>query len=420
MSRRVVITGLGAVTALGEGVDALWRAALDARSGIRFLDYVSESGSWKVLAAVVPDFSPEKYVTQRKSLKVMARDIQLAMAGASLAFQDSGMDQASFDPERFGLIVGSGVLNHELDELAPSIQSSLDEQGRLDMNKFGDSGLSSLFPLWLLKYLPNMSACHISILFNLQGVNNTITTGPSAGLQAVGEAFRIIQRGDADAMLCGGSESKVNPVGISQYKLYGALLDSSSQDAKKDYCPLDENAKGFVVGEGSGFLVLEELEHAKKRGAKIYAEIAGYGASSPKGRKVAMEAAIKDAGISVSDLAYLQAAGIGLKEEDTLEKEAIQELFNGAGKNLSVSASKALTGFTGFSSGALDLILSTVALKNQTIPPVLNFSKMGKSCDFQIVKDKPLQKKISYAMTNVSGFGGQAASIVTKNYGEKA
>ena len=366
MKKKVVITGLGALTAVGEGSQALWQAALEGRSGISSL---ASFGLPKISAAVIRDFSPEKYVTQRKALKVMARDIQLAVAGASLAMQDAALN-GEFDHERFGVIVGSGVLNHELDELACSVQNSLGDDGRLDMAKFGDAGLSALFPLWLLKYLPNMSACHISILFDLQGMNNTLTTGTSAGLQAVGEAFRIIERGGADLMLAGGAESKVNAVGLSHYRVLGAL-----------------NEEGFAVGEGAGFLVLEELEHAKKRGARIYAEIVGFGSSFSGGRKSAMQSAIQEAGLQASDIRYLQAAAIGLKKEDAAENSGIDEIFNGSRQNLSLHSSKRLIGFTGFSSGALDLILSTLALS---------------------------RKNITYAMTNASGFNGQAVSLVTK------
>lgn len=408
----MVITGLGAITALGEGAERLWQAAVEGRSGIGFLDPFGELTDPKILAAVIHDFSPEKYVTQPKALKVMARDIQLAVAGAHLAMEDSGIKSVPMDRTRFGVIVGSGVLNHELDELAFSVQSSLDDAGKLDLTKFGDNGLSSLFPLWLLKYLPNMSACHISILFNLQGMNNTITTGASAGLQAVGEAVRIIERGDADVMLAGGAESKVNPVGISHYQVLGALHRPDSGS----FCPFDERANGFVVGEGAGFLLLEELEHAIKRGAKIYAEVAGFGSASADGRKIAMEAALKEAEIEPSAVQYLQATGLGLKDEDRREAQAISEVFNGTGKNLFVSASKPITGFTGFSAGSLDLILSTLALGHQMIPPVANFSQPERDWGFQIIRGQALKKKITYAMTNAFGFGGQAVSIITKIY----
>ena len=405
-----MITGLGAITAAGEGADSLWKAAVEGRSGIRLLD----GFGGKVSAASVPDFSPEKYVAQKKSLKVMARDIQLAVAGARLAVDDSKVEASSFDHERFGVIVGSGVLNHELDELAYSVQNSLDETGKLDLKKFGDSGLSALFPLWLLKYLPNMSACHISILFDLQGMNNTITTGASAGLQAVGEACRIIERGDAELMLAGGAESKVNPVGISQYRVLGAL-DPSGEGK---FRPFDASANGFIVGEGAGFLLLEELEHAKKRNARIYAEVAGFASASGDGRKTAMETALKEAGLKPSDIHYLQAAGLGLKDEDRREAQAISEVFNGAGKDLFVSASKPVIGFTGFSAGPLDLILSTLALQHQEIPPVGNFSKAEREWGFHIVK-QALKKQMSCAMTNAFGFGGQAVSVITKIYKEK-
>ena len=340
--KRVVITGLGAVTALGEGVAPLWDAVKAGRSGIDTIQFGEGDGIWKTVGARIADFEPEKYVTQRKSLKVMARDIQLAVAGASLAMEDSGLKAGGYDPERFGVILGSGVLNHELDELAYSVGNSLDDDKKLDLKKFGNDGLSSLFPLWLLKYLPNMPACHISILFDLRGMNNTLTTGASGGLQAVGEALRIIERGDASLMLAGAAESKVNPVGLSEHK----ILD----------------VEDTAVGEGGGFVVLEELEHAKKRGAKIYAEAAGFGSSFREGRDIATQAALADAKIKAADIQYTQASV------------------------------KPITGFTGCASGALDLVISTKTL-----------------CE---------QKQIKYALTNTFGPNGPAASLITRQYGE--
>ncbi len=421
MSNRVVITGLGAISASGEGADALWQAVLNGKSGI---DYIRPDGSgipsrgaagddWKPIGACFPEFAAEKFITQRKALKVMARDIQMAVAAAQLAFKDAALTQPATDPERFGVVVGSGVLNHEVNELAYSIQNSLNEDGRMTLKKFGEDGLGALFPLWLLKYLPNMPACHISILFDLQGPNNTVTTGASSGMQAIGEAFRIIQRGAADAMLAGGAESKVNPVGISQYQVMNVLAQFNGQAPAKVYRPLDEQAAGFVVGEGAAFVVLEEMEHAKKRNAPIYAEIIGFGSSSRGGEALAMKTAIAEAGISPDALDYLQAAGIGLVPEDDRELSAIENTFQGH-QGLAVSASKSVTGFTGFASGALDTVISTLAMKHQNVPPVLNFNKSKSRHSYNIVQNKPLNKKIDLALTNCFGFNGQCVSLLTR------
>ncbi len=368
--RRVVITGLGAMTSAGEGSQALWEAVTSKKSGIKpvFLD----GGEAVALAATIENFEPEKYVTQRKSLKVMARDIQLAVAAASLAMGEAGIKTGSFDPDRFGVIVGSGVFNHEIEELSYSVANSLDSNQNLDLQKFGSEGLGSLFPLWLLKYLPNMPACHISILFDLRGMNNTITTGASGGLQAVGEAFRIIERGAADLMLAGAAESKVNPVGLSEYQLLGASSDS------------------FAVGEGAGFVVLEELEHAQKRGAKIYAEVIGFGSSYQQGHFFSMNAALKDAKLSPEKISYIQASGIGIAREDQEENKAMKQVFGDAFSSIRVEKSKSVIGFTGFASGILDLIISTLALKN-----------------------KKETASVS-AMTNAFGFNGQTATVVTR------
>jgi 3-oxoacyl-[acyl-carrier-protein] synthase II len=405
VKKRVVITGLGALTAAGEGTGRLWEAVRHGQPAKTSADFGVEG----IVAARIPDFVPEKFIHQRKSLKVMARDIQLAVAAAKLALEDSGLDLSGFNHERFGVIAGSGVLNHELEELAASVKSSLTDTGALDLKKFGEEGMGSLFPLWLLKYLPNMPACHISILFNLQGPNNTITTGPSAGLQAVGEAFRIIQRGGADQMLAGGAESKVNPVGLSQYQILGVLSN--------DYRPFDVQSTGFIPGEGAGFLVLEEWEHAKKRGASIYAEIIGFGASSKAGQKNAIKGALAEAEIPASKVHYVQATGLGLKEEDVLEIQAMESVWGEYAKDLWVAASKPLMGFTGFAAGALDLIISTLALEEQMAPGAVCLERPRSDWKFQWAKGAPRKMKLDCAMTNTFGFGGQCVSMVTRKAG---
>ena len=416
--KRVVITGLGAITAAGVGARPLWEAVKAGRSGIDYIHFDQDGQGWKVLGGRVTDFVPEKYVTQRKALKVMARDIQLAVAGASLAMEDSGVKNIAYDQDRFGVIVGSGVLNHEIEELAYSVSRSLGDDNKLDLKKFGTDGLSGLFPLWLLKYLPNMPACHISIIFDLRGMNNTITTGASGGLQAVGEAFHIIERGGADLMLAGAAESKLNPVGLSEYKILGALAEPHHSDAKKNYRAFHEKSGGFVVGEGAGFVVLEELEHAQRRGAKIYAEVLGFASSSKKGHATAMVRALKDADISPAELSYLQASGIGLAEEDAREAKMIREVFGTGAKNLWVSASKPVTGFAGFSAGVLDLVISSMALTEQKVPPTVNFEKTSFETGFQVAVSGAVDQKMKFAMTNAFGFNGQTASLVTGVFGE--
>ncbi len=412
--KRVVITGLGTVTGAGESALSLWDAVKAGRSSIGVIEFDGPEGPWKTMGARVSDFEPEKYVMQRKSLKVMARDIQLAVAGASLAMKDAALTGSVYDHDRFGVIMGSGVLNHELDELAYSVQNSIDDDQKLDLKKFGSSGLSSLFPLWLLKYLPNMPACHISILFDLRGINNTITTGASGGMQAIGEAFRVIQRGDADLMLAGGAESKVNPVGLSEYKILGAFSGEIPAEPGKSYRLFDEKARGFIAGEGAGFLVLEEFEHAKKRGAKIYAEVAGFGSSCREGHALAMKAALKDAGIPSSRISYLQASGIGIASEDCLEEKAIREVFGAGTEKVWISASKPVTGFAGFSAGALDLAVSTMALGEGTVPPMMNFSRSGSAAGWRVADRAVSGEKLDYVMTNAFGFNGQTACIVTR------
>ena len=408
MKRRVVITGLGAVTAVGEGAQALWTAALEGRSGVGRVRLGGEGGL-DFPGAAIRDFIPEKFVTQRKALKVMARDIQLAVAAADLAADDAGVKSLGNARDRFGILVGSGVLNHELDELAYSVSQSLGSDGRLDLLKFGSDGLSALFPLWLLKYLPNMPACHISILLDLQGPSNTLTTGPSAGLQAVCEAARIIRRGSADLMLAGGAESKLNPLGLSHYKMMGVLAGSEPGAVCR---PFDERSSGIVVGEGAGFLVLDEFEHAKKRGARIYAEITGFGVSYENGQRIALETAVREAGIAAGDVDYVQSCGLGLTADDHKEADAIREVFSG-GSPL-VSASKPLLGFTGFSAGALDLILSTLAIQNGVIPPVTAEAGSGDKFGLRLVSGRPERKAVRHAVTNAFGLGGQCVSVATR------
>lgn len=415
MKRRVVLSGLGAITAHGEGLEPLWSAFSEGRTALDWLA-LGENPEWKTAAAVFSGFEPEKFVSQRKSLKVMARDIQLAVAAASLAMKDANLAPGAYDPDGFGVVIGSGVLNHELDELAYSVRQSLGDDGKLDLKRFGQDGLGALFPLWLLKYLPNMPACHVSIAFDLRGMNNTLTTGGSAGLQAVGEAVRIVERGTCDRMLAGGAESKTNPVGLSAYRAMGFLAEKIS-DPRTTYRPFASDAKGLLVGEASAFVVVEEREAALKRGAKIYAEVAGFGAAGQKGIGEAMKRALADASISARDVSFVQACGLGLKAEDSLEREAINGVFNGSASATWVTGSKPVTGFSGYSSGALDVLLAAAQLDRREVAPYTNVVS-GSGLGLKIADKKISDKNLKAALVNSFGLGGQAVSMVLKSAGE--
>jgi len=278
--RRVVVTGIGLITACGKGWQPYWDAVVHGRSHIRYLSSLALNGFPSRLAGEVVEFDPSEYVKKRKLLKVMSREIQLAVAASQYAIEDSGLDVSQTDRFRFGVSLGTGIINTDLDEIGVGIRSALDESGSFQMTKFGQEGIRALFPLWFLKYLPNMPACHISIAQGLQGPNNTITTSAAAATQAVGEGFRVIKRGDADLMLAGGTDSKINAMGISRFHLLGLLSSRNGASPEKIYCPFDSRSDGLLLGEGAGLLMLEERNHALKRGARIYGEIIGYGSAS--------------------------------------------------------------------------------------------------------------------------------------------
>lgn len=398
------------MSSCGAGAAALWEAAREGR--IRRCDAGFEDETGRRFEAYrIPDFAAEKYVTQRKSLKVMARDIQLAVAAAGSAMQDAGLSgQAGASAERWGVIVGSGVLNHELDELAQSVSGCIGADGRLDLKRFGQDGIPGLFPLWLLKYLPNMPACHISILYDLQGPNNTLTAGMSSGLQSVGEALRIIQRGDADLMLAGGAESKLNPVGYAEYKGLRVL----SSDGV--YRPFDEGSDGFALGEGAGFVVLEELTHAQARKARVYAEVVGYGSSGGSGRVVSLKAALKDSGLGADTMDHIQASGTGLPEEDAEELAAYSEVFATHPGVLAVGCAKPVTGFTGFAAGPLELIVSARVVSDGYLPPVVGLDKPRATSPVLELVRTGRPASVRHALTHVSGFNGQSASLILRRW----
>src|SRR5438128_10621581 len=278
--RRVVVSGLGVVAPNGIGRDAFWSACLNGKSGVGPIRSFDASGHPVQVAAEVPDFDVTPFLpsSQRKSVKIMSRAMRFGVAAAGLAVQDSGIDLARENPRRLGVVMGGGVVPVDLPELGPALWEACNGSSRFEVTRLGQRGGAVIFPLWILKHLPNMIAAHISLALNAQGPNNTITTACAAGTQAVGEAFRLIARDDADIILAGGSDSRIDPLMILAYTALGALSRSDRPPAEISR-PYDRTRDGFVMGEGAGILLLEELEHARRRGATIYAEVLGLGTS---------------------------------------------------------------------------------------------------------------------------------------------
>ncbi len=425
LKRRVVITGFGTITSCGNGWEAYWDSVIHARPSIHSVDSFKSSGFSLTCAGALTQFDPKEYVENRKSLKVMSREIQMAVAASRLALRDARISMAEYDPTRIGVTLGTGIINNDLDEVGVGFRNGVDANGNFSMTKFGQDGIRSLFPLWFLKYLPNMPACHVSILNNLRGPSNTITTSSAAGTQAIGEAYRIIQRGDADAMLAGATDSKINAMGISRLQLLG-FLSQRKEVPSKVYCPFDEKHDGMVLGEGAGILVLESLESAKKRGADIYAEIVGYGSASdfnydPRdpddftGKRVAIRRALEDAALDPSDVDALVANGSGIPQEDIQESLAIHSFYAHTFKKLHVTAVKPITGHLVYGSGSVEAVIAALTTKKQVIPPIVNLEKPDPACPLPFVQNKAKACKVEVAVLNTFGFGGQNASLVFRH-----
>jgi 3-oxoacyl-[acyl-carrier-protein] synthase II len=339
---------------------------------------------------------------------------------------DSKLEMDKIDHTQFGTSLGTGLINSEVEELRSSIRAAA-SNGGFDIKKYGSEGISHLYPLWLLKYLPNMPACHISIFFDAQGPSNSITTGDTASIQAIGEGFRVILRKDADIMITGGAGSKINPLAYVQYYLLGKLVTEDG-DSKTVYKVFDRDRKGVIVGEGSGILVLEELESAKARGARIHAELVGFGGAfdaysvvgvHPEGRGIrdAMGHALEDASLSPGDIDLVIAHGLGTKDSDVAECKALKTVFGENG--VPVTALKPMLGYATSPCGAFEAITGILAMNHNRIPPLINLDEVDSDCSGVNFVTKPTEvADIRHVLINAFGFGGQAASMIFRKYEE--
>lgn len=427
--RRVVITGLGLVCPLGIGLAPFWSALAEGKGGIAPIKAFPIEGLPNHVGGEVADFDPKSLAIPKhrkalaKSLRVMARDIQLAVAAAEMAVADAGLADGGVDPTRIGVDIGAGLISTELDELAPAINLSTRADDSFDYQTYGKSGIPEIPPLWLLKYLPNMPACHISILCDCQGPSNSITEAEAASNLAIGEAARIIARGRADVMIAGGADSKIHPLSLVRM----TLLDQMSRwagEPSRACRPFDRDRDGWVAGEGAGILILEEREHALKRGGRIYGEVLGFGSGCDAapgggldfegiGTEIATRAALRDAGLSPEEIGHVNAHGAATVASDLAESRALNRVF---GSRTPVTAFKGYMGNLVSGCGAVEVIGSLLGVNHGLIPSVLNLDDPDPACDLDFVRGvpRPTSNPV-FLNTNLTRHGQASALVVRGN-----
>lgn len=421
-SRRVVLTGVGVLSPIGLELDSFWQALLGGRSGIKPFQSFDVSALPVRFGGEIPTFDAKKFVAKqdRRGLKLMARTIQLAVAAAQLAIDHSALDKQTIDPTRFGVEFGAGLIALELDELGPASKSSANCQpGSVDLEKWGEQGIPTIQPLWMLKYLPNMLACHVSILHNAQGPNNTITESDVAGLLALGEAYRVMGRDLADFFLVGGADSKINPLSMVRQCLFQPLSRRNDAPPKASR-PFDKGRDGFVIGEGAGVIALEELEHARRRGARIYGELIGFGASFDRGRSGAglaraIRAALHEAGIGPEDVDHVNAHGNSTVESDIMEARGLQEVFGACREPVPVFAAKSYFGNMGAASALTELTASLLAFQHGVVPATLNYEEPDPACPVAVVAAAPRPvTRPNFLKISFTDLGQCAAAVIRK------
>jgi len=432
-SARVVITGLGAISPLGLTVSDTWSGLCTGRVGIDTITAFDPVGFTCKIAGHVPEYNIRQYMPKnlRKSVKLMSRDIELSVIAANEALTHSGLitkgidpDKININPERMAINLGAGLISCDLVELAPAVAASITD-GKFDLHKWGKDGLDLVTPLWLLKYLPNMLACHVGIIHDIQGPSNTITCAEAAGHLAIAEASQVISRGGSDYALAGGAEAKVNPIVMIRQCLLGRATSQNNDDPKTACRPFDTDAKGSVFGEAAGVVILENLENAKKRAAKIYAEVVGVGQSNsinPQyehiepdgyGVQIAIEKALAEAQIKPEQLDLIIPHGTGIPADDLAEAKAIENAIGKTITEIPVWPTKSMLSNTGAASGAIDVIAALCAMNEGKIPAAINCDKKAEGCNLNIV-NKMKEKDIRYALCCSYTYGGQTAAVVLK------
>lgn len=410
MNKRVVITGAGAVTSLGQGADSLWKAVKMGISGISRIERIDVADLPTKVAAEIKDFDPSNFL-DKKEAKRMDRFSQYAMAATQMALENSRISAGMINPDRIGIIIGSGFGGLE----------TLENQHSVLLEK----GVDRVSPFMVPMMLPNMAAGMIAIKYGIKGFVECVVTACATSANAVGDAYKAIQRNVADVMIAGGTEAPITRLAMAGFCANKAM--TTNPDAGKACRPFDSERDGFVMGEGAGVLILEELNHALNRGANIIAEIVGYGctndayhitATSPGGEGAAkcMRLALADAGLNPTDIQYVNAHGTSTELNDRAETAAIKSVFGSHAYQLAVSSTKSMTGHLLGAAGAIEAMITAYATKEGFVPPTINYASPDQECELNYVPNNGRKAEIAYAMTNSFGFGGHNAVLILKHF----
>ena len=410
-NRRVVVTGMGAITPIGNSVEEFWNGIKEGKTGFGPITYFDTADYRCKLAAEVKDFDPAQYM-DKKSARRMEQFCQFAVAAAGQAISDAGLDMEQEDPYMVGCSVGSGI---------GSLQAMEREYDRLK-----EKGPGRVGPMLVPLMISNMAAGNVSIAYGLKGKSLNVVTACATGTHSIGEAYRTIQYGDADVMIAGGTESSLTPIGIAGFSALTAL--SFSEDPERASIPFDKERNGFVMGEGSAIVVLEELEHAKRRGAKIYAELTGYGCSSDayhitspaedgSGAATAMLNALKDGGVEPEELTYINAHGTSTHHNDLFETRAIKLAFGEHAYDLKINSTKSMVGHLLGAAGAVEFVTCVKEIQEGYIHRTVGLRETEEELDLNYCRDS-YKEEVPYALTNSLGFGGHNASLLLKKYTE--
>jgi 3-oxoacyl-[acyl-carrier-protein] synthase II len=412
MDRRVVVTGLGVISPIGNSASSFWQSLVEGKNGIGRITLFDAANFDSQIAGQVKQFNPQDYEIPSKDLRRMEKFVQFAIAASKQAIEDAGLNLETENKDRIGVLIGSGIGSLHV----------VEEQHKVLLK----SGPSRLSPFLIPMLIVNEAAGWVAIFFRLRGPNSCVATACATGSHAIGDAFKIVQRGDAEVMIAGGTESAITPMGLGGFCALRALSCRNDQPEKASR-PFDAQRDGFIMSEGAGIVVLESLEHARKRKADIYAEIIGYGMScdayhitapDPDGRgaSLAMQAALRDGRINPEGVDYINAHGTSTKLNDKVETMAIKKTLNTHAKKVMVSSIKSMIGHLLGAAGGVEFVASCLTIKNSVVPPTINYEYPDPECDLDYVPNSARKAEVRVAMSNSLGFGGHNATLVVKKF----